>query len=223
MAQTSEPRSVSQESIYQALSAQNPAFADLYEGARCILAMDQPLPGWARFIPHAIREIVSRLPDSFEVVTGPRIEYANRLDAIATQWEGTGLPLEGFGLAKQDQSAATATVEVPIDLLEGIASLVQENHERLTPKERLKRLVDTQAPDAASDSANRWVEQLLTVQKWAQGHAHQPATPVPEPVLDAYRVQFDTFETVIAGLLAEYGPNKGALDEILAETNRRAD
>lgn len=216
-------RSVPQESIYQALSALNPALADLYEGARCILAADQPLPGWARFVPHAIREIVGRLPDSLEVVTGPRIEYVNRLDAIAIRWEGTGLPLEGFGFARQDQSAATPTLEVPIELLEEIASLVLENHERLTRKERLRRLVDTQAPDANRDAADRWVEQLSSVQKWAERHAHQPTSPPPERALDAYRVEFGRFEAVIAGLLAEYGPNKGALDDILAETNRRAD
>lgn len=223
MAQMGTTRSVPQESIYRALSDLNPALADLYEGARCILAMDQPLPGWARFVPHAIREIIGRLPDSLEIVTGPRIEYANRLDAIATRWEGAGLPLEGFGYARQDQTAATPTVEVPIELLEEIASLVLDNHERLTRRERLRRLVDTQAPEASRDASNRWVEQLSSVQKWAERHAHQPTSPLPGPALDAYRAEFDKFEAVIAGLLAEYGPNKGALDDILADTNRRAD
>lgn len=149
----------------------------------------------------------------------PRIEYANRLDAIASRWEREGLPLEGFGFARQDQSVATPSVE----LLGEIGSLIRENRQRPTQRQRLLRLADAQVPDAHRDAAGRWAGQLLLVYQWAQARAHQPAAPTTEPDLGAYRAELGRFETAIAGLLAEYGPNKGIIDDILAETNRRAD
>ena len=219
MPQVGTPRSVLQESVHAALSGLNPALADMYEGARLILAEDQPLPGWPRFVPHAIREVVRSLPETLEIATEQRIEYQSRLDTIARLWEREGLPLEGIGLAGPDQTVATPSIE----LLDEIASLVQENHQRPTQRVRLQRLADHQAPDADSDTANRWAGQLLFVYQWAQRRAHQPARRSRAPSLDEYRAELGKFETALAGLLAEYGPNKGIIDDILAETNRRAD
>ena len=63
-------RNSSQESVYRHLADFNPSLADLYEGARQLLSVDEPLPGWGRFVPHAVREIVVRIPDFLEI---PRV------------------------------------------------------------------------------------------------------------------------------------------------------
>ena len=219
LTQVATTRSPLQESIHQSLADLNPELADLYEGARCILAEDQPIPGWPRFVPHAIREILRSLQQTLGNVTESRIEYVDRLDKIARVWEGEGLPYEGFGLAGRDQIAAAPSV----DLLELIASLLQENRERTTQRERMRQLVDSQAPEAQPEVAIRWARQLSSVYGWAQERAHQPVPGSNAPDLDEYRAALGKFESAIAGLLAEYGPNKGALDDLLAETNRRAD
>ncbi|MBN2413960.1 hypothetical protein JXQ31_19960 [candidate division KSB1 bacterium] len=40
-----------------------PSLGELYEGVLKLLYTDEKIPGWTRFVAHAIREIGNRLPD----------------------------------------------------------------------------------------------------------------------------------------------------------------
>ena len=55
-------RSRFQESIFRALQRAEPALADLYEGARQLVAAETQISGQSWFVGHAVREIVDHIP-----------------------------------------------------------------------------------------------------------------------------------------------------------------
>ena len=221
MAEVPPDRNSSQESIYQALAEFNLSLADLYEGARESLSTDQPIPGWGRFVPHAVREITTRLPDMLAVPKEPPLQYSNRVDDIGSQWRRAGLLVEGLGLSGRDDGG----VSIPAKLAESIGRFVgdHERSSRETVRDKLHGVASKRAPSAERGATARWGDHLRSVHRWAQAHVHERLTTGTAPSLPEYRRQFSRLEAALAGVLAEYGPNKGALDDILAEANRRSD
>ena len=214
-------RSPSQESTFRALADLHSPLADLYEGARQILSLNNPIPGWGRLVPHAVREVVMRLPDVLAVPAEPRIEYSGRLDDIGREWQRHGLPVEDVRLLAE----ADGKITIPTEVVEKIAALIHDHEKssQRTVRSKLLGIASELAPDTSPDAAKRWGHELFTVHAWAQKHTHERPTLSPLPQLAEYRHEFTRLENALAGILAEFGPNKESLDAILAETNRRAD
>ena len=211
------PRHSSQEAVYRALADFSPSLADLYEGARHMLAVDEPIPGWGRFVPHAVREIVGRIPDFLEIPAEPRLEYRDRLNPISSDWRRAGLPVEGVGLVGGEEGA----VSIPIELVERIAALIGDHERRSqgTVRGRFRSVAAKLAPTAGKGATDGWGDELHAVHRWAQENAHERAVYGGTPSLSEYRRQFRRFENALAGVLGAYGTNKGSLDDLLAETN----
>jgi hypothetical protein len=76
------------------MAREAPSLSELYEGAVCLL-FEKRLPGYTRFVAHAVREIRNRLPDMLSASQPVKqLHYKNRLDAISTagkrpDWEQT--------------------------------------------------------------------------------------------------------------------------------------
>ena len=215
------PRSLSQESVYRALENFNPSLADLYEGARQMLAVDEPTPGWPRLVPHAVREIVGRIPAVLEIPAEPRLEYREKLNPISSAWHRAGLPVEGLGLMGGDDGG----VSIPAELATSIATLIHDHElsSQQTMQGKLRGIASKLAPAAGEGATDGWGDELHDVHRWAQRNTHERVMSSRLPPLSEYRRQFGRLETALAGVLAEYGANKESLDDLLADTNRRAD
>ena len=82
-----------------------PSLAELYEGAVELLYRQQ-LPGWTRFVGHAVREIRNRLPDAISGSTQvPPSETAKHLDAISQAWKDAGLHQHSIPSSDEFQSS----------------------------------------------------------------------------------------------------------------------
>ena len=215
------PRSPSQESVHRALEDFNPSLADLYEGARQMLAVDGPIPGWPRLVPHAVREIVGRIPAVLEIPAEPRLDYSKALIPISDAWHRAGLPVEGVRLKGGDDGG----VSIPAELAASIATLIRDHElsSQETVRGKLRDVASKLAPTADQGATDGWGDELHYVHRWAQGNVHEQVISAGLPSLSEYRRQFGRLETALAGVLAEYGANKESLDDLLAETNRRPD
>jgi hypothetical protein len=93
-----------------------PSLAELYEGA-ALLIFEVPLPGHARFVAHAVREIRNRLPF---VISGSKssgnLDYKGRMDQIIERWKGAGFSTDGriAGLPAGSSSAEPKPEEIPM-------------------------------------------------------------------------------------------------------------
>ena len=76
------------------LRSNAPPLAEVYEGALKIL-FAPGFPGKLRFVAHAMREIVNRLPDALGAAKASHIDYADRCSRIETDWVKHGLPTDG--------------------------------------------------------------------------------------------------------------------------------
>lgn len=111
-----------------------PSLAELYEGAVSLLYGSQ-IPGFSRFISHAVREVRNRLPGviSGTISTG-RLDYKGRMDQIANAAKKAVVNLEGKGKGKEDSGSSVDAVPpqiaVPRKLAEKFGRLIQESRRR---------------------------------------------------------------------------------------------
>jgi len=115
------------QAIHQWLQKHSPPLAELYLGANQLLC--EPRPGWTRFVAHAMREIVNRLPAAIcgeENVKG-HLEYGQRVEAVAAILEKHGA---GSGLVEPEiDTGGTGLVSVPMSLVTELDQLVQDHRD----------------------------------------------------------------------------------------------
>jgi hypothetical protein len=109
------------------------ALAELYEGA-VLLLFDSRIPGYTRFVAHAVREIRNRLPNA---ISGTRsrglLDYKRRVDALVEAWKAEGFATDGStpGQKMSEPIVQPHSLEItlPANLVLKIASLVAEHEE----------------------------------------------------------------------------------------------
>jgi hypothetical protein len=200
------------------LASNAPSLGELYVGAVTML-YDTPVPGYVRFVSHAVREIRNRLPD---VVAGPtvnqRLDHTSRLDEI------TALP--GFPLLIADLGGATAppTIPVTIDrtLATKVADLLQDHlRTRNKPVDAARRLFRGIAPENTPTDATLTpiLRQWLAVTNWFMGKAHVNEDTDGDFPLDGLQRQFGLFESAIAAAIRPFFTTLEDLDAILQNAN----
>jgi hypothetical protein len=188
------------------------------------MVFDSEFPGRVRFVAHAVREIRDRLPD---VVSGLRgrgpVQYKNRCDEIAKEWERAGFPLDGTIPVSVigEQSIPTHTVPVPRRLFRKIATLIQEHvNTRETRKEKAFRLFESLAPQNQElrDQFGPIVLHWFEVTEWFVEKVHDPGyqEDIDEEELKEH---FELFEKTLMSLVGEFFRTVEELDEILEEAN----
>ena len=207
-------RSRFQESIFHALQRVEPTLADLYEGARQLVATETPVPGQTWFVGHAIREIVDHIPKLSGVGKQSGFDCGQRLEEVGGAWEVHGL-LDGA-----DDPEAGSTGEVAAEAIAVVARLLRDNEAHRNRRERLRTAFAERAPHVGSARHEVWATECMAIYRSNADRAH---TGEPWPAPEDDRRIFRNLESVLAGIFGEYAPNRQELDGILAEANRRTD
>ena len=202
-----------------------PSLGELYEGA-VRMVFDDLTPGWTRFVPHAVREIINRLPD---YITGTRISnrlnYRQRIEDIAKEWKGSGL-LGQSAISDGRDGPSTLepnpSIEIPGPLFRRIENLLRDHDDaRERPIDAAIRLFEGADPenprfrDAIRPAALNWI----AIGKWAVGKAHDSGRSDGERDKDEYLRQFVIFEMALGALIRGFFATTGEIDEILEESN----
>lgn len=203
-----------------------PSLAELYEGGVRLISVT-PVPGRARLVAHAVREIRNRLPDVISgVKSGALLQYKNRLDALARVWERSGLPVDGSlpDTTVRLTGDPPETPDIPIDrrvLLE-VAGLVRDHMTvREKPQDAAIRLFEAIAPEnrALRDSLLPVIRQWLSITEWFVGRAHDSGQTDADGDETEFRAKFELFESILAALVRGFFSTVRELDEILEDTN----
>ena len=198
-----------------------PSLGELYEGA-LIMISSPNFPGRSRFVAHAVREIRNRLPD---VISGSRsgrpLQYANKLDEIATEWQRQGFSIDGLVSVVGSQSLPS-DVSVPPRLFNKIAILVKDHVE--TREKRVEsaiRLFETIAPENQNlrEMLRPIIYHWIDVTEWFMQKAHDSGTQDRETDAELFNKQFELFETSLGALIRSFFKGIEELDEILEDTN----
>jgi hypothetical protein len=206
--------------------------AELYEGA-ALLNFEVPLPGHARFVAHAVREIRNRLPFVISgSKTGGNLNYKGRMDQIIERWKGAGFPTDGriAGLLAGSSSAKPKPEEIPMPrgIVGLFAALVADHEEtREKPVEAATRLFIGVAPENEKfrDALRPAVAQWLDVTDWFMKKTHDPATGISiEVSVDKaeLRSRFELFETILLAIVRGFSTffkTTDELDAILEDAN----
>jgi len=209
-------------------NSKSKSLGELYEGAVHLMNRNPPIPGHTRFIAHAVREIINRLPDAIagSSGTGP-LNYKNELDEIVKIWERTGLPLDDTLPREISPTSDDTELTIPVQkrLFLRIAKLVKKHIEtREKPEDIARRLFIGLEPgneefiDQLRPVIIKWIE----IGRWYVGRAHNSKKTDAELITGEFRNHFDTFENILASLIRKFFDTTDELNAILDETNKRS-
>lgn len=198
--------------IYDWLARKAPSLADLYVSA-FHLTYSLPLPGRARLVAHAVREICNALPTYVAGPKGQRVDYANLVIAVHAEWKRASLPLRVEDLP--------GAIELPTHVTKPIVDLLERHGSQENAREAAGRLFAAADPSGNTDPATlrplatRW----RTDTDWANKIAHDPREPHSLPSDGELRQRFELFEDHLYGLSGPYFDVLEEMDAILAEAN----
>jgi hypothetical protein len=212
-----EPR----QAIHQWLQKDSPPLAELYRGANELLSTRRT-PGWTRFVAHAMREMVNRLPAAIcgEEMSKGRLEYPQRIEALAVLWEA---PVASPGLLEAEIDLGGTEVKVlDRSVWEEIDRLVRDHRDASTHnRERALRMLQALVPESPPGArqlawtAGKWV----SVGGWAHGQAHDQTRRDDERDAGEIIGQFKMLEGILFSVTRPFFQNKGDLDALLEDTN----
>jgi hypothetical protein len=212
-----------QQRIAEWLRERAPQLADAYMGAIHLLG-DGTIPGRARFICQAGRDLTTRIPELFAESVG-RVDLTADLTEISALWAEHRIAETELALVstqKADLPGGTLpSIGVPTVLVRRISAFIDHHKQAsLNHRDRAIKMVEAVAPEnigkreALLPVANQW----LDLHRWFQGHAHAglEQSTVNE---DELQTRFATLESQINALIGEFYEPVTTLDEILQDTN----
>jgi len=190
------------------------------------MVYNREFPGRVRFIAHAVREIRNRLPD---VIAGPKgggiVQYINKLDELALEWEQSGLPMNESLPTKVtagENLSFNEEVPIPRKVYSKVLSLIKDHLEgREKPRDAVKRLfqaIDHRNKNAEATLMPR-IEHWLDITKWWVKHVHKWDIKDDEVDADELVSRFVIFEKSLAAIVRGFFEIVEKLDEILEEAN----
>lgn len=209
--------------------------AELYEGALRILS-EAHFPGKVRFVAHAIREIVNRLPDAMGAPRAAHIQYQDLCDKIENDWRKHGLPSDGT-LPPDPESGSNpkiTDVKLPRSVYLKMGVLVRTHAEgRDANDRRWDRLFEMIEPDdPAAEARFAFLRrEWRAIGRLAVGRAHVPATgsdisnrpspPSDDSTSDEDMVKgcLERLEAALGAFFREFFKTTDELDKILEEAN----
>jgi hypothetical protein len=206
-----------------------PQLAELYEGALKIL-FEADFPGKVRFVTHAMREIVNRVPDVVGVAQAERVEYTSHCDSIQRDWRKHGLPTDGTIPGNLNVNVTDAgDVSLPKSLYLKVAALVKAHSDsRKTNKERGTDLFNVIEPNDPALQYRRvlLVQEWQSIGRWAVGKAHVPVKGLAAPSVHSEETSeiellhwFERLETALGAFFREFFNTTDELDKILEDAN----
>ena len=208
------------QAIHQWLRKHSPPLAELYLGASQLLY--ERRPGWTRFVSHAMREIINRLPAAIcgeENVKG-HLDYPQRVEGLAGLLE-TRRATPGI-VEKDIDPDGMGLVAVPMSVVNEFEQLVQDNRDASTRnRERALRMLQELVPESLPGArqldwtADRWIR----LGRWAEGQAHDQKRGDDQRDADEITEQFKTLEGILLGVTRPFFENKDDLDAFLEDTN----
>lgn len=205
------------------------SLAELYEGA-VLLLFEEPLPGYTRFVAHAVREIRNRLPF---VISGSRsggnLNYKDRMDEIVKRWKKAGFSTDGKigGLPLTPSSVGPRPTDftLPRGLVRRFAKLIADHEEtREKPLDAATRLFVGLKPENEKflDALRPTITQWLDVTDWFMKKTHDPGSPEASVDKSELQSKFKVFEAILLAIVQGFSTffaTTDAIDEILEEAN----
>lgn len=199
-----------------------PSLAELYVGAVELLHSDQKVPGWTRFVAHAVAEIRNRLPDELAPPDSrQRLRYSTEVSKVADQWDRAGF--SGNPGNPGSKSPAGASVPVPYELFEAVQSLVRQ-HQDATGRveDKAERLFLSAAPE--NEDALAAIQPVIgewrRATRFFREHDHDGGKRDQDHDHAAFLANFEVVERSLAGFAMSFFDTLDELDEILDEANQ---
>ena len=211
--------------ISERLRGLAPSLAELYEAA-LRFAFDPTIPARTRFVAHAIREIKNRLPESVGVLREhPRVQYTQRMDALAAKWERHRLPTDSSLLAPPfavSTPPSTSGAVVPVSVFRMVSRLVEDHrNSRMTSRNAAQQTFAAlvAANPADGSSLEPMVVNWLSSTDWFMRNVHDDGRLESDRSGEDLERHFEVFENTLMGLLAGYFHAVENLDDILDDAN----
>lgn len=202
-------------------------FAEDFKGATMLMHMK--VPGYVRFVCHALRDILNGLPAVIAKEERKQVQYPQRLDRIFTRWATEKLPrgpiVASSGVLEEQVTGRFVAVTISAELVEQLAELLNEHEQgrargRNNPLTFLEAAIPESAgrPDLLAMPRAQW----KALQDDALHLVHENGGGCDKDDEAACASLFQRFETLLSSLSSfagSYYHSLENLDAILEEAN----
>lgn len=214
-----------QQTLIEWFKRDNSSLGELYEGALRLLHENQ-LPGYTRFVSHAVREIRNRLPEVLAGFKGGKhLEYKDRVESLKNLWDA--IPIMKYDVSRTGRDTSLPRdnqdlVSVPLKIIRELDALIRD-HSLVseTRQEAAKRLFEA-ANSVGIDQASPLdptIDKWLDVTEWFMELAHDSGKVDADIDLAELMKMFAQFEGIINSLVGHFYSTTDTIDEILQEAN----
>jgi hypothetical protein len=204
----------------------SPSLSEIYQGAVEML-FDRPIPGFSRFVSHAVREIRNRLPGVIAgTVSSGRLDYKSRLDDIAVHWKRAGVLVETKASEPRGSTSALQHqgIVLPRKLARKIGSLITDHDAaREKPRDAAIALFEGVAPrnQRFRDTLRPVLLQWMQVCDWFMERTHESGAIDGDIDPAEFRKKFELFESTLLAIVrgvSAFFDNTDELDLIIRES-----
>lgn len=208
------------------LQQEAPAVADFFGGA-VELAYGRSIPGWTRFVCHAIREIGNRLPD---IILGPtartKADATHAASSLAEAWIEEGYPkdgtLPGTVFTTDERLPADTTVSVSYRIAKIASEIARDYVLGCEFRRDAAELFFQALTPAGKDERAKLrtlADQWHKIMRWAVRATHASKDGSNDVDPDVCRKRFDEFQSILGSLIWDFFNIAGEIDEILEDAN----
>jgi len=202
----------------------SPSLAELYEGA-VILLFSERVPGFSRFVSHAVREIRNRLPGVISgTASSGRLDYKSRIDDLGLHWKRAGVSADAKPSEDENRVDLAVLVSVPRKIARKIESLIADHDAaRQRPQEAAMKLFEGIAPSNQQfrDRLRPVIVQWIQVCDWFMERTHESGFTDADVDLPEFKKNFELFESTLLAIVrgvSTFFDNTNELDAIIKES-----
>lgn len=191
-----------------------PIYAEAYYGAAKM--MDSCPPGYITFVSHAGRDLMNRLAQDENNISGERVQYPDLVDRVQEVWQASWNTTPAV-----TENPETSFHAIPFLVCDKIKELLREHSEGRRRSESASEMFFATYLDykdrekIPGNLQHDWKE----AKKWFNKHAHLREKPFNEETTRQLRHHFRILEALFHTAASSHIERIGKLDEILEDTN----
>jgi hypothetical protein len=208
--------STKQERILATLRGDVPEIARMYEAGLRLIA-DDSFPARVYLVGHAMREIMNRLPDHYDIPMPSQVPYHNVIAGVSSKWKASVRP--AIEVAASAPMAQLPVYSVPAEIVVELDRLIREHDESAGMKRdaRIRLLASHDVPGAAPAYPEPVIKQ------WSESRgvefAHMRAARASPPSFPECLSEWTKMEEMLHAILAPRHESFKEIDDVLKDAN----
>lgn len=208
--------SAKQERVLVTLRREVPEIATMYEAGLRLIA-DEAFPARVYLVGHAMREIMNRLPDHYDIPQPDPVQYHDVIARISPRWKNSVRPT--LDSVASGPTTRLPEYPVPAEVAFQLDDLIRRHDESVGRRRdaHVRLLASRDVPGAVPAYPEPVIRQWFEIRGVEFAHMRDGRTPPPS--VDECLSSWAKMEEILHAILAPKHESFKDIDDVLKEAN----